>query len=178
MSFIHRLVDFYRLFSQGIRRITVFLKYDDFNIAEYYRKEGAKIGENCEIHIRSKWNEPELVQIGNHVLIAQGVIFHTHDGGVWILREQFPSMKILGKIVIGDNCLIGANAQIFEDVRIGNNCIIGAGSIVISDVPPNSIVMGIPARVIGSTLKYKEKHIAMWNKEMTRGAASPTSKIE
>lgn len=165
MSFFSQLTYVSQVFSDAIRLVVILLKYDDHSIVNYYREQGAKVGDDCEFHIRSKWNEPELIEIGNHVLVAQGVLFHTHDGGVWVMRQDYPHLRLLGKIVVEDNCLIGANAQIFPNVRIGTNSIIGAGSVVIADVPPNSIVMGVPARVIGSTLKYKERNVAKLNEK-------------
>jgi putative colanic acid biosynthesis acetyltransferase WcaB len=50
--------------------------------------------------------------------------------------------------VIGDNVEVGANACIIGGVTIGDNAIIGAGSVVVKDVPPNSVAVGNPARVI------------------------------
>jgi serine acetyltransferase len=69
--------------------------------------------------------------------------------------------------------MIGANAQILPKVHIGRNSIIGAGSVVISDIPPDSIAIGVPARVIGSTLKYREKNIAIWNEEIASKRQEP-----
>jgi acetyltransferase-like isoleucine patch superfamily enzyme len=158
---------------QSIGYVINIIRYDDITIVNYYRKQGAQIGEDCRINVRNAWPEPELITLGNHVFVSWGVVFHTHDGAAWVLREQFPGIKFKGKIVIEDNCMIGFNAQILSNVRIGSNSIVGAGSVVISDVPPNSIVMGIPARIIGSTLKYKEKHIALWNEELAKRNQRP-----
>ncbi len=137
-------------------------KYSPTTIAEYFRKEGAQIGENCQIAAKQLGTEPYLVKIGNHVTIAQGVDFNTHDGGPWIFRHEIPDLQVFGPIIIEDNCVIGENALIFSNVRIGRNSIIGAGSVVISDVPPDTIVMGVPARPLGSTAKYREKCIERW----------------
>ena len=52
---------------------------------------------------------------------------------------------------------IGSNTTILNNVRIGPNAIIAAGSIVNKDVPPNSVVAGVPARVIGSFDEYVQK---------------------
>jgi len=145
--------------------VTIRIRYNENTIYKYFRKKGAQIGENCEIHIKAI-PEPYLVSIGNHVLIAQGVILHTHEGGGWILTEEDPNLWVFGKIVIEDNCLIGANAQVISGVRIGRNSIVGAGSVVINDIPPNSIVMGVPARVIGSTINYRKKLLTNWNEQM------------
>jgi acetyltransferase-like isoleucine patch superfamily enzyme len=139
--------------------------YNDETISNRFRKQGARIGKNCRIQIRWLASEPYLVNIGDHVCITSGVGLHTHDGGVWILREKDPMIHVFGPITIEDNCIIGIRAQILPNVCIGRNSIVGAGSVVITDVPPNSIVMGIPARVIGSTVKYEEKCLAAWKKQ-------------
>jgi len=50
--------------------------------------------------------------------------------------------------IIGDNVEIGVHVAIIGQVTIGNNVIIGAGTIVLKDVPPNTVVVGNPARII------------------------------
>lgn len=137
-------------------------KYSPVTIAEYLRRQGARIGENCYIIPTSLGTEPYLVTIGNHVAIATGVEFITHDGGAWVFRDQVPDIQVFGPIVIEDNCIIGQNAILFPNIRIGHNSIVGAGSVVISDVSPNTIVMGIPARPFGSVDKYREKCVEHW----------------
>lgn len=137
-------------------------KYNSLTIAEYFRKQGAQIGNNCSFLVSRLGTEPYLVKIGNHVTIATGVWFITHDGGCWIFREEIPDLQAFGPIIIEDNCVIGQNAILFPNIRIGKNSIVGAGSVVITDVPPDTIVMGIPARPFGSVVKYKEKCIERW----------------
>jgi acetyltransferase-like isoleucine patch superfamily enzyme len=139
--------------------------YSEKTLAVYFRKKGAQIGEHCIFHITLLASEPYLVSIGNHVCITSGVMLHTHDGGVWIFREKSPDLHAYGRIIIEDNCIIGCNAQILPNVRIGKNSIVGAGSVVISDVPPNSIVMGVPARVVSSIAKYEERCQAQWQEQ-------------
>ena len=56
-----------------------------------------------------------------------------------------------------DNVFIGSNTTILNNVRIGPNVIIAAGSLINKDVPPNSIVGGVPARVIGNFDEYVAK---------------------
>lgn len=51
-------------------------------------------------------------------------------------------------VVIEDDVLIGANAVILEGVRVGRGAVVAAGAVVISDVPPETVVAGIPARII------------------------------
>jgi acetyltransferase-like isoleucine patch superfamily enzyme len=151
VSYIRRKITSYRL-----------KQYDRFTIAEYFRMQGAQIGENCSIIPTKLGAEPYLVKIGNHVTIANGVRFITHDGGAWIFRDEIPDLQVFGPIIIEDNCVIGANATLFSNIRIGKNSIVGAGSVVISDVPSDTIVMGVPARPFGSIAKYREKCIERW----------------
>lgn len=119
---------------------------------KYWRKKGAKIGNNCEIYSTTNFgSEPFLISIGNHVRINMNVQLITHDGGVWVLREYLNDLNsekidLFGKITIGNN------------VHIGDNCIIGCGAIVTSNIPNNSIAVGIPARVIENIEEYYEKN--------------------
>jgi len=138
------------------------MKYNPYTIAEYFRKRGAQIGEGCFIVPTELGTEPYLVKIGNHVAIAAGVSINAHDGAVWVFREQVPDLQVFGPIVIEDNCIIGLRAIISPNVRIGRNSVVAAGSVVINDVPPNSVVMGVPARPFGSLEKYREKCLQRW----------------
>ena len=75
-----------------------------------------------------------------------GVRFVTHDGGVWIFREDEPDIDVFGPIVVGNNVFIGYGAVILPNVRIGNNCVIAAGSVVSRNVPDGVVAGGIPAQ--------------------------------
>ncbi len=126
----------------------------------YATKVGVKIGENCRIlslKANTFGSEPYLIEIGNHVTITSGVRFITHDGGVWIFREQKPNIDVFGKIVIGNNVFIGINAIIMPNVTIGNNVVIGAGSIVTKNVPSNTVCAGVPAKVLSTVDDYKSR---------------------
>jgi acetyltransferase-like isoleucine patch superfamily enzyme len=105
-------------------------------------------------------SEPYLIRIGNHCEITSGVRLITHDGATWVLRERSdwrPEINRFGIIDIRDNCFIGINAIILPDITIGPNAIVAAGSVVTKDVPPDTIVAGNPACVIGSVETYHEK---------------------
>jgi acetyltransferase-like isoleucine patch superfamily enzyme len=154
-----------RLLRGVYRRVRTSIEkhgYTPFTMAEYLRKSGARIGTDCFIVPDDLGAEPYLVKIGNHVAIAGGVVFMTHDGAPWIFRDEVPDLQIFGPIVIEDNCIIGGRAILFPNVRIGPNSVVGAGSVVISDVPPNTIVMGVPARPFGSLDKYRQKCLERW----------------
>ncbi len=141
-------------------------KYDRFTIAEYFRNQGAQVGEGCNIIPRTLGPEPYLVKIGNRVSIATGVTFVTHDGAARVfLEDQEPDIRVFGTITIEDGCVIGQNVVLMPNIKIGKNSIVGAGSVVISDLPPNIVAMGVPARVLSSIEAYKRKTLARWEEQ-------------
>lgn len=114
----------------------------------YLRKQGVKIGERCFIQSINVSNEHFLVEIGNHVAIAMGVRFITHDGSAsWLFREELDA-GIFGRITIGNDVFIGMSSILLPNTTIGNNCIVGAGSVVRGKFPDNSVIMGNPAKVV------------------------------
>lgn len=131
----------------------------------YFRKQGVTIGQGCELYGTVNFgSEPYMVTLGNHVRVTQGVYFITHDGGYWVLRhkvspyyKEFKNADYIKPIVVKDNVHIGINAIIMPGVTIGENSVIGCGAVVTHDIPPNSVVGGIPARVIESIDEYAKK---------------------
>lgn len=51
-------------------------------------------------------------------------------------------------VTIGDNCWLASNVTVCPGVTIGNGCVIGAGTVVTKDIPDNSLVLGVPGKVI------------------------------
>jgi acetyltransferase-like isoleucine patch superfamily enzyme len=150
----------------------------------YMKYYGVKLGKNCRItgkHI-SFGGEPYLVEIGDDVTITPGVRFQTHDGGVALFRKEYPGMNILGKIKVGNNVFIGEDAMIMLGVEIGDNVVVGARSVVTKSVPSNSVVAGVPARVIKSLDEYKEsslqKAIYLYEKDPQKRKAEILGKIK
>ena len=114
----------------------------------YWRRQGVKIGDNCFINNVNFSTEPYLIEIGNHVAIAAGTDFITHDGAIWCFRNEIKNADVFGKIKIGNNVFIGNNCTILPNTVIGDNCIVGAGSIVRGQFPENSVIVGNPAKVV------------------------------
>lgn len=122
---------------------------------------GVHIGSGCEVYKGVTFgSEAYLISIGDNVRITTGVKFCTHDGGMWVLRNMKINEQadLFGPIVVGSNVHIGWDAVIMPNVTIGNNCIIAIGAVVTHDVPDNSIVAGVPARVIRTIDEYYLKN--------------------
>lgn len=146
------------------KSIIRFLFVGLFGKVRYLRAVGVKIGESCEILTKASnfGSEPWLVDVGNHVTVADGVKFITHDASSRLFRARYDEMSRFGNkfgpILVEDNVFIGVNAVILPGVKIGSNSIVGAGAIVTKDVPDSCVVAGVPARILMSLESYIEKY--------------------
>ena len=76
------------------------------------RSIGVVVGERCrliDIDSRTFSSEPYLISLGNHVTLTTGVRFITHDGGVWVFRDENPEIDVIAPIKIGNNVFVGNN---------------------------------------------------------------------
>jgi acetyltransferase-like isoleucine patch superfamily enzyme len=89
------------------------------------------------------------VTIGNAVIFAQNIVMsglnHSYEDITLPISKQKESTAL---IIIEDECWIGANAVITAGVTIGKHSVIAAGSVVTKNIPPYSVAVGNPARVI------------------------------
>jgi len=100
------------------------------------------IGDYCSFGEFTKiWNF-EKINIGNDFMAAEGLTILTggHDADTLV-----PIMK---KVSIGNRVWCGANVTIMPGVTIGNDVVIGAGTLVTKDIPNETIVAGVPGRII------------------------------
>lgn len=108
-----------------------------------------EVGENCSINSFCHISGNGGVLIGNNVLLAtQCVIIsanHNFSNADIPICEQGESRK---KIIIEDDCWLGAGVKVLAGVKIGKGSVIGAGAVVTKDIPPYSICIGVPARLI------------------------------
>jgi len=88
--------------------------------------EGSNVQDQAVLHV----NHEHPTRIGKNVTIGHGAVINGAD--------------------IGDRCIIGMNCTIVEGAVIGEGCIIGAGAVVTGkmNIPPRSLVVGIPAKII------------------------------
>ena len=91
------------------------------------------------------------IEIGNNVAISHNVTIMDFDGHK-IIRDGY---EMSAPIKIGDHVWIGTGVKILKGVTIGDGAIIGAGAIVTEDIPPYTLAVGIPAKVIKENVKWE-----------------------
>ena len=87
------------------------------------------------------------VKIGNHVTILANVVVN-HDAVVGDYSIIASAASLSGGVRIGTCCYIGAGSHLIQGVVVGDGSLVGMGSVVIRDVPPRTVVVGNPARVL------------------------------
>lgn len=108
------------------------------------------IGDNCFIGRRNFFTSGTLIKIGNYCLTGVDCNFlgsgHIYDCPFIPYIKSGTTEE--GLIEIGPNCWLGANVTILKNVKIGYGSIIGASTLVNRNIPPLSVVVGNPCRVI------------------------------
>lgn len=115
------------------------------------------------------------VQLWNGVRVADDVFIGPN---VTFTNDNFPrSRQYLSKhpeIILEQGCSIGANATILPGLRIGRTAMVGAGAVVTRSVPPNAIVVGNPAQIVGYVTTEKQQALA--GAEFSTGGRVPAVK--
>lgn len=112
--------------------------------------EGVRIGRNVSINENVFLDGFGGLEIGDDCRIAHGCSFisedHVFDDPDTPIRLQG---KRAGAIVLGRDVWLGCGVRVLRGVRIGEGCVVGAGAVVTRDLPPMSLAVGVPARVVG-----------------------------
>ena len=140
-------------------RISLIVNSDKRN--QYLKKHEIfkEMGENVFFQPRVIPSDPKLIKFHNNIVVTSNVTFVCHDvfhlGLNHLGKEEYPYYQSC--IEVMDDVFIGCNTTILGGVRIGPRAVIGAGSVVTRDVPENYVVVGNPARVIGTFDEFLEK---------------------
>jgi len=97
---------------------------------------------------------PPLSRIGKNVFIGPSAS---------LTNDPFPPSEKLIGVTINDNAIIGSKAVIKAGVTVGENSVVAMGAVVTKDVPPNTVVGGVPAKMMYSKEEYDKKQLD-WKK--------------
>jgi acetyltransferase-like isoleucine patch superfamily enzyme len=112
---------------------------------------GIKIGNRTGINSRAYLGGQGGITIGDDVIFGPNVQVFSENHNFSDLTINIKDQGVKRQAVnIGNNCWLGAGSTILAGVVIGNGCVIAAGSVVTKSIPENSIVAGVPARIIKS----------------------------
>ena len=142
--FFHRIANFFSIakFDLIARMISQFSRF--LTGIEIHPK--AKIGENLFIDHGMGVVIGETSEIGNNVTIYHMVTL----GGVSPSIESNQQRNVKRHPTLMDNVVVGSGAQILGPVVIGKNAKVGANAVVTKDVPENAVMVGIPAKNVGT----------------------------
>ena len=107
--------------------------------------------------------DDEPVVIGAGSVVEDGCVLHADEGGLTIgERVVMGHGAIVHGLRVGDDCLICMGSTILKDSVIGQGCIIAAGAVVTegAQIPPHSMVMGVPGRVVRQVTDAERERIA------------------
>jgi acetyltransferase-like isoleucine patch superfamily enzyme len=104
------------------------------------------IGKNCIIQAQ--------VTISNECKLGDNIFIGPNSS---LLNDKFPHSRCLTPSIIKDNVIIGGCVTILPNVTINENSVIAAGSVVTKDVPPETVVKGIPAKPMMTRQEYETK---------------------
>jgi acetyltransferase-like isoleucine patch superfamily enzyme len=105
------------------------------------------VGDNFFLNVNCKLMDSGKITIGNNVFIAPNVCIITEEHAMDV-KQRLAGLEYTHPVTIGDNVWICTGAIILPGVTIGENSVIGAGSVVTKDIPPNSLAVGNPCKVI------------------------------
>ncbi len=117
---------------------------------------GMKIGKNTDIMPGCYFDDAycKFIEIGDNCTLSNEVFILVHDASMY---KPLKFTKV-AKVIVGDNCFIGARVMILPGVTIGSNVIIGAGSVVVKDIPTGVVAAGNPAKVIRRIDEFLSGH--------------------
>lgn len=110
------------------------------------------IGKNVFINSGCRFQDQGGITIGDDALIGHNVVLATLNHEI---KPEKRKNMVPAPILIGKNVWIGANATILPGITIGDNSVVAAGAVVTKDVPANTIVGGVPAKMIRTIIEIK-----------------------
>lgn len=138
----------------NLSKLSTFWPPVDFSQAAFVAPNAVVVGHVSLASGSSVWyhavvrGDVERIEIGSYTNIQDGAILHGDPGKVTLLQDYVTvgHRAVVHAATIERGSLIGIGAVILDGVRVGEGSIIGAGCIVTKDVPPRSLMVGVPAK--------------------------------
>ena len=111
-----------------------------------------EVGKNFYCNINATFICSGSIKIGNDVICGRNVTIREYHGDHFI---NTPNYKCSRPIEIGDHVWLCEYSTIMPGVKVGSGSVVASHSLVTHDVPPNSLVMGTPARVVRRNVQWK-----------------------
>lgn len=123
-----------------------------------------EIGEDASIwHGAVVRGDVNSIKIGNNSNVQDNCVIHCSKGFPTIIKDNVSigHGAVVHGCILEDNVLVGMNATILNGAKIGKNSIVGAGAVVSEgkEFPPNSLILGVPARLIKEVSAEQIIHI-------------------
>lgn len=117
-----------------------------------FKNSKLTIGSSCCINVGFSVTCGKSISIGKNVFVGQNVSIRDTHGDHYINTPGYQATK---PVEIGDHVWIASGATIMPGVKIGPGAIVAAGALVTKDVPPCTLVAGVPARVIRTNVQFR-----------------------
>lgn len=148
---------YYYYFGPSSRNAVILYRFSEyFYLKKFYwistqlrykleRRFGVYIGARTIIGTGLKMPHPNGIIIGEGVIIGHNATIYQQ---VTLGGSRIGDAKENSYPILGDNCVLFSGAKLVGKIRIGCNCVIGANAVVLKDVPDNKTAVGIPAKWI------------------------------
>jgi maltose O-acetyltransferase len=150
VSLLSRMVSVVRGIKESTARARIEQRW------RHLRSLGMVIGKDVWLP-SSTWIDTEfcfLISIGDHCGFGEECLILAHDAQM----DEFLDAARVGRVIVHESCHIGARTVILPGVEIGPRTIVGANSVVSRSLPPETVCVGSPAKVVCSLAEYLEKH--------------------
>lgn len=125
---------------------------------EAMRKRGLRAEPPVRIGVRSHIdaNFAWAIEIGAETIIGNDVRIIAHDASMKATTGYIE----VRPVTIGKACYLGSGVVVLPGAVIGDGSVIGAGALVRGEIPPRSLAVGMPAKVVGDAEEYHDRHVA------------------
>lgn len=111
--------------------------------------KGVKIGNRTSFGTDCYFGAAGGIEIGDDVVAGQYIRFHSENHNYADVSKLIKDQGVTHRgIKIGNNCWIGAGAVFLDGASLGDGCVVGANAVVTKTFPPNSVIAGVPAKIV------------------------------